>query len=444
MVIQNASTKIIDDYKSRFGAQVLIAPDFQKVFQNSSPGEASLPRISQDQQKQIAGSSHVKEWSAIASEPIATLAAAKAVDADAKENMETSGSSIQSASGEGAAPIAQLLATTNLLKEEKFSTGVRSIIEGSAPQSDGEVLISKEFANANKLKVGDPLDGDSPRGMDSQGKANRYNLKITGIYGDTSSAYPAGFPAGLKEPMLNNRNEMYTTFNTVLQNYTAKGSEVADLKISYILKSPDLLDSFKKDVEAAGVDLRKWTFRTDLDSYNNIVKPVESMRGLATTFLIVVLILGAGILVLISMIAVRERKYEVGVLRAMGMPKRKVLAGFLTESVALTVAALLVALPIAFLAAKPVAAALLSSQNDAYTNSSQAAQPSASNGVVIVGNQPGEGSSMPSLTSLDVSLDLNSVLQLGLLSLLLAALASVIGIVVISRFEPIKILSDRN
>lgn len=56
-----------------------------------------------------------------------------------------------------------------------------------------------------------------------------------------------------------------------------------------------------------------------MDSYNQIVGPVEGLSSVSSTFLIIVLIFGGISIAVISSIAIRERKYEIGVLRAMGM-----------------------------------------------------------------------------------------------------------------------------
>ncbi|MCG4735229.1 FtsX-like permease family protein, partial [Casaltella massiliensis] len=44
---------------------------------------------------------------------------------------------------------------------------------------------------------------------------------------------------------------------------------------------------------------------------------------------------GGSILVLISILAIRERKYEIGVLRAMGMKKGKVALGLIFETLSM-------------------------------------------------------------------------------------------------------------
>jgi putative ABC transport system permease protein len=93
-----------------------------------------------------------------------------------------------------------------------------------------------------------------------------------------------------------------------------------------------------------------------------VVGPVEGLAKVTNTFLIVVLVLGSMILILLSTLAIRERKYEIGVLRAMGMKKAKVALGLLTEMLVITVICLILGLGIGMVASQPVADSLLASQ----------------------------------------------------------------------------------
>lgn len=67
---------------------------------------------------------------------------------------------------------------------------------------------------------------------------------------------------------------------------------------------------------------------------------------MTNTFLIVVLVLSSMILILLSTLAIRERKYEIGVLRAMGL---------LTEMLAITGICLILGLVIGMVASQPIA-----------------------------------------------------------------------------------------
>lgn len=52
---------------------------------------------------------------------------------------------------------------------------------------------------------------------------------------------------------------------------------------------------------------------TDEAGYQRIVDPVEGLSKITNTFLIVVLVLGSAILILLSTLAIRERKYDISV-----------------------------------------------------------------------------------------------------------------------------------
>lgn len=54
---------------------------------------------------------------------------------------------------------------------------------------------------------------------------------------------------------------------------------------------------------------------TDSHSYNAIVKPVEGLKKITTTFMFVLIALGSLVLSLLTSTSIGERKYEVGVLK---------------------------------------------------------------------------------------------------------------------------------
>ena len=138
----------------------------------------------------------------------------------------------------------------------------------------------------------------------------------------------------------------------------------------YYLKSPDLLDRFNEEAHDLGIP-DYYEAQTDTLSYNRIVGPVEGLAGVAKTFLIIVLALGSALLILVSILAMRERKYEIGVLRAMGMKKAKVAAGLVAEMLALTVLCLVLGFGVGSAAAQPIANGLLQNQREAFNMRAQ-------------------------------------------------------------------------
>lgn len=154
----------------------------------------------------------------------------------------------------------------------------------------------------------------------------------------------------------------------------------------------------------------------------------------------IVLIVGGVILLFVTTMAIRERKYEIGVLRAMGMKKAKVAVMLVVETVMITAACLGIGLGIGNALSQPVANVLIASQSEATEQDSQlSVQP---NGSVNIGMAA--DSDVQPLQEIDVSLTVDAATQIILIALLLALLSSVAGVVFITRYEPMKILSERN
>ena len=70
---------------------------------------------------------------------------------------------------------------------------------------------------------------------------------------------------------------------------------------------------------------------TNLDQVESATSSISNVKTFATTFLIITLSIGAVVLFVINLINVRERKYEIGVLRTIGMKKSTLTGQFLIE-----------------------------------------------------------------------------------------------------------------
>jgi len=128
---------------------------------------------------------------------------------------------------------------------------------------------------------------------------------------------------------------------------------------------------------------------------------------------------------------------EVGVLRAMGMKRRKVAVGLVYESIAITAVCLIIGLGIGAAAAQPVSDTLLKEQVAAAESSSDTGT-----SMFYAGTQT--DMNVEPLAVLDVKLNFKAVMLIILISLLLVLVSSVTGISFITKYEPIKILMDRS
>jgi len=230
----------------------------------------------------------------------------------------------------------------------------------------------------------------------------------------------------------------------------------------YYLREPDLLPYFEGEVRAMGLN-PLLLVTTNAAEYLAIVQPVMGLRDVTSTFMIIVLVLGGVVLVFLTSISIRERKYEIGVLRAMGMKKRKVALGLWTEMLAITAICLVLGLTAGSLAAQPISDGLLASQLENIAAENATANNNAGiptggmmgmfGGMGGMGDMMGRmsqrmgGANAPTaepLSELNVAMGGTTIVQIIGISLLLATVAGAVSIFRITKYEPMKILMDRN
>jgi putative ABC transport system permease protein len=214
------------------------------------------------------------------------------------------------------------------------------------------------------------------------------------------------------------------------------------MKSEYFLKDPDDIREFENEVRAKGLPV---TYNVSINqaAYDKVTGPLSGMKSAVVTFMTVILILGVIVLALISFMAVRERKYEVGVLRAMGMERGKVAFGILSEAVMISALCLIIGLGAGSAMAQPIA-------NNILEGRVAAAEADTGDGrqmALFMGGQfqtnADDGSYVPE-SEIQVSLSMDVIVQIIFITLGLAALSGIIGVVIITQYEPLKILRERN
>ena len=197
----------------------------------------------------------------------------------------------------------------------------------------------------------------------------------------------------------------------------------------YYLKRPDMLMAFETELRSKGLPAN-YTVRTDESAFDSVAGPVESLQNLALTFLIIVLVLGAVIMVLLSAIAIRERKYEIGVLRAMGMKKKTVALGLWTEIIVITCVCFALGIGAGTLLSQPVSDAIMIGQ----------AGPADTGSTSLTDRLNGMDNSAPE--KIDIMVSGVTALQILGISVLLASIAGIISVSRITKYEPIQILME--
>lgn len=301
-----------------------------------------------------------------------------------------------------------LLGSSRKEISDDFQKGLRKITEGSMYTRLNECIVSKKFATLNNLKPGDSLT--------LQGKNHKQDttLTISGIYDDVSMNADSSV---YQTALTNRNNEIYASFETVME--TSLFQNAGSLDIRMYLKKPEMLRAFQKELKEKGLP-DGYAVTTDVEGYERVIAPVEHLADISKIMMMGVLSLGAFLMILLSIMTMKERTYEIGVLRAIGMKKNKVICGLLCEIMMITGICLILGLGSAQLSAAPFANLLMASTHTIE-----------------------DTETISTITAAQASLQVTSIAEISLLSLGLAMLASCGGILFTIRYEPMKILSEK-
>ncbi len=335
-----------------------------------------------------------------------------------------------------------------------FINGTLSILEGAMFEENdalNSAVISMELALLNEIEVGDTITLVNPMKEDEF-----IEMTVSGIFTcETTDSYSNDIYisySSLENICLNSESvaEMYTDERTGEEVSTAITSRIQG---TYVFKSPENLEAFKIDLADMGLDTSVYTVvSSDITEFDKSILPLENLGDFTVVFFIVVLVIGAIILIVFNLFTIRERKYEIGVLAAIGMRKSKVAIQFLCEVLVVTFIAVFIGTGIGAVASKPIGDALLENQiqsieteNDNANNNfggNFSGRPSM--GKAPMGMQENASADVEYIDTIATSTDFVVLIQLMGLGLLLSLVASSIGIVSILRYEPLQILSERS
>ena len=358
-----------------------------------------------------------------------------------------------------------------------FIDGTASVLEGGTmfeeDTTEKECIISEELAIFNDLAVDDTIVLTNP-----SVETETYKLKIVGLYTSSSnndfsmsmfgkSQDPANqiyMSAPALQTILDASDKVSTTITDENTGRESDSAVVGSISATYVFASTEKYNAFEKDVRILGLDDSYAVSSPDLAAFENSLTPLNTLSTMAGWFLVVILIIGAIILIVLNIFNVRERKYEVGVLTAMGMKKWKVAAQFMCEILVVTMIAVIIGAGIGAVSSVPVTNALLAGQVEnqnsevskmeenfgrpgdfggGFPGGNMGSKPDNIGG----GKNPFEnmlGSAENYITEVNSAMNLTVVFQMLGVGLLLTLVASVASVSFIMRYDPLKILANRD
>ena len=365
-----------------------------------------------------------------------------------------------------------------------FMDSNASIMEGGSVFDEGTTeytcIISEELALYNTLVVGNTIVITNP-----SLETETYTLTVSGIY---TSAENNDSDMSMFGKSQDPANRIYMSANAlqlILDASAANSTTVTDdngreseskvtgsLSATYTFADPEAYATFEEEVRTLGLSDSYTVSSSNLSAYENKLAPLNTLSKLAGWFLLVILIIGGVILVVLNIFNVRERKYEVGVLTAMGMKKWKVATQFICEILVVTMIAVMIGAGVGAVSAVPVTNALLEGQVENQQNQQTQVDENFGRPGNMGGGFPGGmGGGFPGNmpqdppenfesnkgsfenmfdSAADYIDDVNSAMNLTVVfkmigvGLLLTLVASAGSVLFIMRYDPLKILSNRD
>lgn len=327
-----------------------------------------------------------------------------------------------------------LIGYSTISSMSSFISGKYTITDGNIDEDfeSNTCVINSELASLNDIEVGDEITLYNPDEEDET-----ITLKVTGIFEEISDNSDA---MGMFTSSANN----IITNAKVVNDFTSLNEDInKSVTPTFILISKDVIEDFDNEIKEKGLN-EYLSLSTNLDEVENSTKTISNVKTFATTFLIITLIIGAVVLFVINMINIRERKYEIGVLRTIGMKKSLLSLQFITELLIVSLISLLLGAGIGAMMSMPVSNYLLESEiKNSIEDRNKIGENFGRPGMKDFNNINGMVN-VSTFDSIDAVVDLTVLIELLGLGVMLTLISSSASMISIQRFSPLTILKERS
>ena len=243
----------------------------------------------------------------------------------------------------------------------------------------------------------------------------------------------------------NSVNTIITNSDVVVALTNGNENLKASIYPTFIIDSYDHVEKLQDEFYEKGLD-ENFILQTNEELAESGVSSVKNISSFSTTFLVLTLIIGGIVLFVINMINIRERKYEIGVLRTIGISKVKLTMQFVSELVIVSVVALVLGAGIGAVSSKGISNSLLA--NEISSSNEKTEEINKNFGGMAHGGERGmHGKGMPvvqAYDSIDAVVDMKVLLELLSIGISLVFVSSIASMVSIQRFSPLTILKERS
>lgn len=273
--------------------------------------------------------------------------------------------------------------------------------------SDNVAMLGKDLASKNNLAVGSTFQ--------AYGK----DVKVAGIFdgGNTFANATMVMPIA------------------TLQNLSSQSGQV-----SQIIVQADSIDNVQAVETAVKAKLGDTAdVQSQQDSSNNAVAPLQNIKTISLYSLIGALVAGAIIIFLTMVMIVRERRREIGVLKAIGASNFLIVTQFTVEALVLTLVSSVVGILLGLVLSNPILNVLVNNASSSTTSGGPGGVRGAGQAAARFGGQFASGA-RGALNNLHATVGVSIILYGLGAAILIAIIGSAIPAYIISKVRPAEVL----
>ncbi len=212
-----------------------------------------------------------------------------------------------------------------------------------------------------------------------------------------------------------------------------------------IIVSADTIDNV--DITSEAIKAKLGSDKVDVvsskDSESGAIVPLENIKTISLYSLIGSLVAGTIIILMTMMMIVRERRREIGVLKAIGSSNAGIMAQFTVESLALTLLSSVVGIILGIAFSNPVLKVLVTNSQSSTVNNVREGAVRVMNGgsaAMLAKVGAGIGNARESLTSLHAVIGWEIILYGLLAAIVIAIIGSAIPAFLIAKIRPAEVM----
>ena len=228
--------------------------------------------------------------------------------------------------------VVSLEATNNTKRNILFSSGVFTIKEGKniGENDKNSIIVHEEFAKQNNLKLGDEVNLEL-LDIEKSGKIKSHKFKSIGIFSGKKQETYTGLSSDFSENMV---FVDYSTSQEILNK--SENNKIAN-KILMYSGSAESTDLALNKLKELKIDESKFFVEKDSNAFEESLESVSGIKHIIKIMTYSIMLGGMVVLLLILILWLRERIYEIGIFLSIGISKIQIIMQFIFELIFISI-----------------------------------------------------------------------------------------------------------